>query len=82
MQLRPWLMASALLLGGACMQVANAAGWDCGPKRCFWKESYNGPVPAFAAKWGKPDSSTCYYVHRKLSGKWRMVCPEVDIRAR
>jgi hypothetical protein len=61
--------------------VTNAA-WVCGERRCFWRQDYVGPVPPFAAAWGPPDSPTCYYVKRRISKKWRQVCPEVPWQAR
>jgi hypothetical protein len=61
--------------------VAEAA-WKCGTHRCFWDPAYTGTVPDFAANWGPPDPPTCYYVKRRISKRWRMVCPEVPLQAR
>jgi hypothetical protein len=60
--------------------VAEAA-WKCGTHRCFWDPAYTGPVPDFATSWGPPNPPTCYYAQRRISKRWRMVCPEVPLQA-
>jgi len=54
-----------------------APAWKCGKKRCFWVEGYTGTVPAFAANWGTPENSACYYVVRQFSKRWAQVCPSL-----
>lgn len=67
---------------GATLASITSIGWKCEGRRCFWQPEYNGPVPPFAAAWGPPDRPTCYYVQRRISKKWRLVCPEVPWQAR
>jgi hypothetical protein len=70
------LIALAILFLGMNTQPSEAeAAWKCGKKRCFWTEGYKGPLPDFAASWGPPEHSTCYYVLGGLSKRWRQVCP-------
>lgn len=61
---------------------ATNVGWMCGERRCFWRPDYAGPVPPFAAAWGPPDYPTCYYVQRRISKRWRQICPEIPWQAR
>jgi hypothetical protein len=67
---------------GAAQNFVAEAAWKCGTHRCFWDPAYTGAVPDFAANWGPPDPPTCYYVKRRISKRWRMVCPEVPLQAR
>lgn len=70
------------VVAGAAQASITNIGWKCEERRCFWRPDYNGPVPAFAAAWGPPDSPTCYYVKRRISKRWRQICPEVPWQAR
>ena len=70
------------VVGEAVPALVMSVGWACGERRCFWRQDYTGPVPPFAATWGPPDSPTCYYVKRRISKKWRQVCPEIPWQAR
>jgi hypothetical protein len=69
-------------LNGAAQTAVTSIGWMCEGRRCFWRPEYAGPVPPFAAAWGPPESPTCYYVQRRISKRWRQICPEVPWQAR
>jgi hypothetical protein len=72
---------NSVLSGSVQASVANA-GWVCEERRCFWRQDYAGPVPPYAAAWGPPDYPTCYYIKRRISKRWRQICPEVPWQAR
>ncbi|MGI8527700.1 MAG: hypothetical protein ACR2K5_16320 [Pseudolabrys sp.] len=72
------LIAVATLAVGINARPSEAAAaWKCGKKRCFWVADYSGPVPDFAANWGPPEHSACYYVFRRLAKRWAQVCPSL-----
>ncbi len=65
---------SALLLAFGSVSSEAAPAWKCAKNKCFWVE-YSGSVPDYAANWGAPKEQGCYYSYRRLSKKWREVCP-------
>jgi len=65
---------SVLVLGFSAVSSEAAPAWKCSKNKCFWVE-YSGPVPEHAANWGAPREQGCYYSYRRLSKKWREVCP-------
>jgi hypothetical protein len=64
---------------GLMPQPSEAAmAWKCAKTKCFWVE-HNGPVPDYAANWGAPREQGCYWSYRRLSKKWREVCPSTIV---